>query len=466
MEQTTPNLKDATGWQRKSQNSPLMWMSRCLRGKLWNKQREIVNSLRDNKRTIVLFCFGCVKSYIAGNIVLCYFYNFIPYKIITTATSWNQVEKILWSEIRALYNMARIPLGGRLLTTELKLQDDWFGLGLSPLINVQQEATRFEGYHSPNVLVVIDQGQGVNPKLWDVAVSLVSNEASRILVLGNPASPSGRYYEACKNAEMWNKIHIPASIVPNVIGGKEIIPGLISRQWIKDREEDWGKNNPLYISKVLAEFPEEAEDTLILLSWVEAAIERELKAEGPKGLGVDVAGREPGNDWTVLTAIQGGKVLEIIGYQGKDTMETAGRTMRMMNKWDIPSYCVCVDDTGVGNGVTDKLNQEGFKINPINNANKADKPELFNNISSEMHWEMRKLFEKGLIDIPDNPQLISQLPARKYEVPSGKIKIESKKDMLTRQLKSPDFADSLVLAIKGQSYYGKGEGGPRLTVIE
>jgi len=441
-------------------------MSRCLRGKLWGKQKEIVNSVRDNQRTIVQSCFGSGKSYLAGKIILWYLYDFIPSKIITTATSWNQVEKILWSEIRAIYNSAKIPLGGRLLTTELKLQEDWFALGLSPLINVQQEATRFEGYHSPNTLVVIDQAQGINPKLWDVAISLVTNESSRILVLGNPASPSGRYYDACRNAELWNKIFISAEMTPNVIAGKEVIPGLISRQWIKDRKDDWGENNPLYISKVLAEFPEETEDTLILLSWVEEAVTRELKAEGPKGLGVDVAGRELGNDWTVLTAIQGGKVLEIIGYEGKDTMETKGRTMRMMHKWDIPARAVCVDDTGIGNGVTDGLNEEGFKINPINNANKADKVELFSNISSEMHWEMRKLFEKGLIDIPNNPQLISQLPARKYEVPSGKIKIESKKDMLARQLKSPDFADSLVLAIKGQSYYGKGEGGPRLTVIE
>ena len=466
MERPQTLLKEAIDWQKKSQNDPLMWMSRCLRGKLWSKQKDIVKSVRDNQRTIVQSCFGSGKSHIAGKIILWYQYNFIPSKVITTATSWNQVEKILWSEIGAIYNRARVPLGGRLLQTELKLQEDWFSLGLSPLINVEHEATRFEGYHSPNVLVVIDQGQGVNPKLWDVAISLVTNESSRILVLGNPASPSGRYYDACRNAELWNKIHIPASCVPNVVEGKEVIPGLISRQWIKDRENDWGKDNPLYISKVLAEFPEETEDTLILLSWVEEAVERELKAEGPKGLGVDVAGRHPGNDWTVLTAIQGGKVLEIVEYQGKDTMETKGRTMRMMHKWDIPARAVCVDDTGIGNGVTDGLNEEGFKINPINNASKADKPELFNNISSEMHWEMRKLFEKGLIDIPNNSRLISQLPARKYKVPKGKIEIESKKDMLKRGLKSPDFADSLVLAIKGQSYYGKGEGGPSLTVIE
>ena len=463
--ETAPNLKDATDWQKRSQNNPLMWMSRCLRGKLWSKQKDIVKSVGDNQRTIVQSCFGSGKSHIAGKIILWYQYNFIPSKVITTATSWNQVEKILWSEIGAIYNRARVPLGGRLLQTELKLQEDWFSLGLSPLINVEHEATRFEGYHSPNVLVVIDQAQGINSKLWDVAVSLVTNESSRILVLGNPASPSGRYYDACRNAELWNKIHIPASCVPNVVEGKEVIPGLISRQWIKDRENDWGKDNPLYISKVLAEFPEEAEDVLILLSWVESAKNRELEAIGSKGLGVDVA--RFGEAETVLKVMIGDKNVDTMMYRGKDLMKTVGNTIRMMEKWKVPMYCVCVDDVGLGGGVTDGLKEEGFVIKPINAGSKADKPDKFVNMGTEMYWEMRDRFKNERMDIPDDEILMGQLTGRKYEITrKGQIKIEGKEDMKKRGLKSPDRADALALAIKGQSYYGKGEGGPRLTVIE
>jgi len=466
MERQTPLLKDAIDWQRKSQNDPLMWMSRCLRGKLWQKQKDIVLSIRDNQRTIVQSCFGSGKSHTAGKIILWYLFNFIPSKVITTATSWNQVEKILWSEIGAIYNRARVPLGGRLLQTELKLQEDWFALGLSPQINVEQEATRLEGYHSPNVLVIIDQAQGVNPKLWDVAVSLVTNKSSRILVLGNPASPSGRYYEACKNAELWNKIHIPASCVPNVIEGKEVIPGLISRQWIEDRKADWGEDNPLYISKVLAEFPEETENTLILLSWIEGARDRELEATGPKGLGVDVA--RFGNDETVLTAIQGVKILEQRAYRGKDLMKTCGNVIQMMDKWGIPFYCTCVDDSGLGGGVTDRLQEQGYKVQPINNGAQSDNPDKFFNMGADLYWAMRERFRTENIDIPNDPILMAELAGRKFDYTStkGQMKLETKDEMAKRGLKSPNRSDALALAIKGQSYSNKGEGGPRLTVIE
>lgn len=457
-------MKEATDWQKKAQDDPLLWINNVLGSKLWSKQQEIVLSVKNNSRTIVQSCFGSGKSKVSSDIILWYLYNFIPSKVITTATSWSQVEKILWSGIRSTYSNARVPLGGRLLTTELKLKDDWYATGLSPLINIQQEATRFEGYHSPHVLVVIDQAQGIKQALWDVSNALISNEKCRILVVGNPTGQSGAYYEACKKPDYWNKIFIPADITPNVVAGKEIVPGLITKKWIDDRREDWGEDNPLFISKVNALFPEQAEDTLILLSWIEQARDAELESVGDRGLGVDVA--RFGQSETVLTAIHGKKVMEVRAYQGKDTMKTVGNIIQMMDKWRIPAHAVCVDDTGLGGGVTDRLHEEGHKIVPINNGSPAKKKDRFFNSIAEMYWETRERFRNGNIDIPNDSILMAQLSGRKYDATSkGQIKLESKENMKNRGLKSPDRADSLVLAIAGQSYYRKGQAGPRLTII-
>ena len=387
-----------------------------------------------------------------------------PSKVITLAPTWIQVEKILWTEIAKCYHKAKVPLGGRLLTTELKVDDDWFAMGLSPRIDVDKEAERFQGFHAPYVLVIIDEAAGVVSKLWQAAKGLILNDNCRLLTIGNPGSPVGDFFNCFKDP-LWHKIHIPASITPNVVTGKEVIPGLVTREWIEDRRKDWGENNPLYISKVDAEFPEEAEDILILLSWVEAAKNATLEAIGAKGLGVDVA--RFGIDWTVLTAIHGPKVLESQAFQGKDTMETVGRTIRMMNRYDIPAHSTCIDDVGVGGGVTDRLHEEGHMVQPVNAGARPEDPGLFFNLSAEMHWVMRKLFETGNIDIPDNEQLISQLTGRKYSMTSkGQIKLESKEEMKKRGLKSPDHADSLALAIHGRKFHAAGEGGPRVTVIE
>ena len=57
-----------------------------------------------------------------------------------------------------------------------------------------------------------------------------------------------------------------------------------------------------------------------------------------------------------------------------------------------------------------------------------------------------------LISIPNDPDLISQLsqPLR-FINEAGKIQIESKKDLKKRGIKSPDDAESLILAY---GYYG------------
>lgn len=445
-------------------SNPIFYSKRVLGSALWKKQQEIAQSVGVNKYTAVRSCFGAGKTKVAADIVLWFLSIHQPSKVITTAPTWLQVEKLLWAEIAKSYHNARVPIGGRLLTTELKVDDDWFALGLSPKIDVDREAERFQGFHAPYVLVIIDEAAGVDTKLWQAARGLILNDNCRFLAIGNPGSPIGDFFNCFKDP-LWNPIHISAFVTPNVVAGKEVIPGLVTREWIEDRKKDWGESNPLYISKVLAEFPEEAEDVLILLSWVDAAKNAILEASGPKGLGVDVA--RFGTDWTVITAIHGSKVLEIKAFQGKDTMQTVGWTINTMRKWDIPAHSTCIDDVGVGGGVTDRLHEEGHMVQPVNAGAKTEDPGQFFNLSAEMHWAMRKRFETGNIDIPDNEQLLSQLPARKYSMTSkNQIKIESKDEMKKRGLKSPDFADSLVLAIHGQKFHAAGEGGPRVTVIE
>lgn len=445
---------------------PVLFNDRVFGDQLWGKQIEILESVRDNPYTIVQSCYGSGKSFSAARIALWYLYTHVPSKVICTSSSWNQVEKILFSEIAAAYGKAKLPLGGSLLSTNLMLEKDWFITGVSPKINVDSEAYRFEGYHSPNVLVILDQAQGLNPKLWEVATALVTNERSRILVLGNPTSPSGKFYEACLNKTLWHNIKISAYDTPNIKEGKEIVTGLVTKQWLEARIDEWGKANPLYITKVLAEFPEEAEDILIPLMWVDTAKQIILREEGLLGLGIDVA--RFGDSKTVFTVIKGNKVIDIYSYNGRDLMETAGRTKKLMEKHNIPDYAVCIDDTGLGGGVVDRLHEDGWDVKPINNQSKADDPDHFYNIAAEMHWAMRRLFETENIDIPNNSKLVAQLSGRKFKVTSkgkGQIQIESKEDMQKRGLKSPDYADSLALAIKAQAYFLGGDKGPMLTVM-
>jgi len=452
----------ASQMEKKFKEDPTSFSVDILNSKLWSKQNEILQSVFDHQHTIVQSCYGSGKSFVAARVALTYLYTHVPSKVIITSSSWTQVEKIIWSEIAAAYAQAQYPLGGKLLTTELEIRKNWFAIGISPQINVDSEAYRFEGFHSPNVLVIMDQAQGINKKLWNVAKALISNANSRMLVLGNPIHKSGPFYDACMNNDgLWNKIKISAHDIPNVQEGKDVVPGLISKLWVENRKQDWGVSHPLYISKVLAEFPEEAEDLIITLGMIEAAKNLTNIVESNKGIGVDIA--RFGNDKTVLIYKEGERVKDIQVFLKQDTMMTTGRIIHMMDKYGVAASCVAVDDTGVGGGVTDRLREQGFVVQAVNNGSRPDN-EQYADRGSELWWAMRKLFEVGNIAIPDHDELISQLVNRKYGVNSkGKIKIESKDDMRKRGAKSPDHADALALAIVAQK--GFVNTGPRVTVI-
>ena len=149
-------------------------------------------------------------------------------------------------------------------------------------------------------------------------------------------------------------------------------------------------------------------------------------------------------------------------------METAGNVIKCckeyMNLYSNIKRCIIkVDDTGVGGGVTDRLNEviheEGlpFQVVPVNNGNAA-KDSYYFNLGAEIWGNIKELLEVNfsnnlqgkevMIELPNDPEMIKQLSVRKYHMTSkGKIQLESKKEMKERGIGSPDTADALSLAL-------------------
>lgn len=109
-----------------------------------------------------------------------------------------------------------------------------------------------------------------------------------------------------------------------------------------------------------------------------------------------------------------------------------------------------IDDTGVGGGVTDRLkevvaeNDYPIDVIPINFASKGNAEYVC--IISVMYGHFKDNCLE-FVALPDDEDLIAQLSVRKYQINSdGRIKIEPKKAMKDRGLKSPDRAEAVVMA--------------------
>lgn len=184
---------------------------------------------------------------------------------------------------------------------------------------------------------------------------------------------------------------------------------------------------------------------LLLYSQIREAVNRKLETSGDKVAGVDVS--RYGDDETVFILRQGGTVLEIDSWIHQDTQYSAGRIANLIRKHK--PIVTNIDIIGVGAGVFDPLQTEGYSVRAINVGEAPLNKELYVNKRAEYFSQLQDMFVEGTIDIPDHQKLTSQLASIRYTYNNTKLQIESKESARRHGLKSPDYADALCLCCIG-----------------
>lgn len=423
----------------RARRDPVFFVRRVLGGDPWEKQVEVLNAVRNHRRVAVRACHGVGKTKVAAWVALWFLYCHRNSKVITTAPTWHQVENLLWREIHAAHATSRIPLGGKVLQTQIELGKQWFALGLST-----DKPERFQGFHAENILLIVDEASGVDQRIFEAAEGFLTSPGAKLLLIGNPTQLSGEFYNAFRSP-LYHKIHISAFDSPNLKAGKVVRPYLVTPEWVEEKRIQWGEDSPMWYSRVLGEFPEQGDDTLIPLAWIEAAQRRwsEIPPGQPIELGVDVA--RYGSDSTVIILRRGERAEIVRRLRGQDTMQVAGAVIDALRS--TSATVAKVDVVGLGAGVVDRLKEQKQPVREMNAGEAAHDKERFVNRRAEWYWALRERFQAGDIAIPPDDELAAQLASLKYKFDSrGRIQIESKEEMRKRGLPSPDKADALVLA--------------------
>ncbi len=435
--------QQAAGILKRTRNDPSWFMREVLGEKpplrfgLYDKQLQILNTLRDHRRVAVCGANSTGKDWLAGRIVLWWLSAFKPAKCIIFGKTFRQVQSIVWKETRLAYQTSLIPLGGRMLDNpRWDLSDEHFALGFSV-----DSPMSILGFHSPHLLIIVTEAHAVGQE--DIE-SLKRLNPERILLSGNPFCEAGEFYDAFHiKSDLYHPVLISAFDTPNVKAGRMIVPGMVTLEDIEERKREWGEDNPLYEGGVLGKFPSSLENTLIARSWVDAALRAESTVEKSLSpiVACDVA--RFGSDRTVVVRRDDARARIIWRVQGRDTMQIAG--------W-LNSYChdnpavkqVIVDDTGVGGGVTDRLREFGIQVVAFQGGASATRKDRYANATAEAWGEMAQAFKEGQIAIENDLALVGQLCARRYKIQSDRtIALESKDDLKKRGGKSPDEADAL-----------------------
>jgi hypothetical protein len=427
---------------------PQAWAEDKLKAFLWSKQREIIQSVVFNRRTVVVSSHGIGKSFIAG-MLAAWWIDTHPASeaiVVTTAPTYRQVHGILWEEIRKQHRRGDLP-GRVLMTDQWYIGESLVGEGRKP---ADHDSDGFQGTHRRYVLVILDEGCGVPENLYTGAESITTNEHCRIVAIGNPDNPIGPFADATKPGSGWNVVNVGTFDTPNFTDEEipeELRDLLPSRKWQEDCLKKWGEDSPLYQSKVLGKFPKSSENTLIPLDWIIAAQERDLvlpRYGAENKLGVDVA--RFGSDRSVIYHNHGGRFRLLSDTNGEPTTATAGRAIVAWR--EVRATDIQVDGVGVGAGVVDTLDEDGYPVVDMQAGSGTSQPKRFVNARAEWYWHLREMFERGEADLdPEDTELASQLASLRYVFSRrGQIQIESKDDMRKRGMPSPDRADACMLS--------------------
>ncbi len=437
-------------FQKRYRDDPVTFMREVLEYEPDPWQAEVAAAVKDHKWVTVRSGQGVGKTALEAGLIL-WFILTNPYpRIVCTAPTQQQLNDVLWSEVAKW--QSKSPLLMRLLKWTktyiyLKgMEKRWFAVA-----RVAARPENMQGFHEENMLFVVDEASGIRDEIMEAILGTLTGPNNKLLMCGNPTRPNGIFFDSHHGTRGdFKTFRVSSEDSPRT-----------SKENIESLARAYGRDSNVYRVRVLGEFPVSEDDVFIPLPLIEAAMNTEPDIAGGITFGVDVA--RFGDDKTVIAKKHGNVITLPVKRHGQDLMQTVGDIVMLYRKTlrENPGYkgriSVYIDDTGLGGGVTDRLNEvvreqrlRQMLVFPINfgaRIEDKDAAENYGNMGAWLWATLRDGLREGELKLPNDTELVAELSSRKYLVnSSGHIVLERKEDLKKRGLPSPDNADAVVLA--------------------
>lgn len=411
-------------------------------------QRDVCESVRDNKRTAVAAGHGPGKTALGADLIH-WFISTRPHPaIVATSNTENQLRTKLWRELAKVNNKAK--------------NKDWFEWKTStftmfndPTAQAQaiswseENPEAFAGTHEQHVFGVFDEASAIARVIFNVFKGAMTTPGARWLALGNSTRSEGAFYDATHGKDA-------ARRPGDMQRGKWksfIVPSwesaFVTPEWLAEMKADLGEESDEYRVRVRGLPPRFDGEQFISREMVDAAMKREvpLFKRWPLILGCDV-GR---GDRSVMLPRRGRKVLDKIEIiRGERTTDFARRIadeIIFYREEHGLEANVVLEELGMGVGVVETLEDMGYgtQVWGVNTGVSASEPDLYANLRAEM-WALTKEWLEEQVELPNNSQLMDDLLTIKRKPTGvGKLQLETKEQMRKRKLPSPDVGDALAL---------------------
>lgn len=389
---------------------------------------------------------GVGKTLILGILALWWPLTRYDSKCVVTGNSQDQLRDVTWPEIRKVASFLPPEL-----RSQIEIDQERLYIRAAPEMAfvVRRTASKsnpeaMQGFHAKYLLFLIEEASGIEDIVFEVAQGALSTAGASAVMVANPTRNNGFFYETHhKLRHRWRCWRVSSADVPR------------ARGHIQDVIDAYGLDSNKYRVRVLGEFPTAGDDVVIPLEWIEAAIDRDVHTPDYIPIwGVDVA--RFGDDNSALAKRQANKLLEPVKiWKNKNLMQLCGLIHQeyVATHEDLQPKEILVDVIGLGAGVVDRLQELGLPVRGINVGESSSVGDRCMRLRDELWFAARSWFEAKDCCMPRDELLVSELSAPTYDYhSSGRIVVESKKDLKERIGKSPDAADAFNLTFAGMAH--------------
>lgn len=464
---------DLAFWLKRWSSYPLGYAIECCGVIPSHQQAQILLALPKYRFVAVRSGHGIGKSFLIGLLVNWYLDTQKVWgkscRVPITGSSYDQLKDVILPAISNMNSMKWDILSKNYVLTSDGFyhkdeRENWFASLRTARV---ENPTALQGFHE--CFFVIEEAFGVPDPIFEVARGAMGDPGSYGLMVGNPTTNSGYCYNAFHSKTTpWHCLHFSSadSLVTEEYSYKYIDPlgdvhvikthGRQTIEWVNDMKAEYGENSNTYKTRVLGEFANVSADVVIdakYLANVNMGIEDNEISKRRKVMGVDVA--RSGKDDTAIVIRQGRKVLWVESWHGCDLVETRMRVEARYREFKCD--CCLIDTIGVGAGVYDEMRRNSdFNVREVIVSNSApeDTDASCVRLRDYLWWKGRKFFKDyRAIFSYDGKQddwigLKSELCVPTYKfTDKGKVKVESKDELIKRGVKSPNRADAFLMTL-------------------
>lgn len=307
----------------------------------------------------------------------------------------------------------------------------------------EENSEAFAGLHCADSTpwYLFDEAAGIPEKIWEVAKGGLTDGEPMHFAFGNPTRNSGSFRECFgRMRHRWITRRIDSR-------DAKMTNKALLRKWI----DDYGEDSDFVRVRVRGMFPKAGDMQFIPSDSVTAAMKRgsgQYLGDDALICGIDLA--RGGDDNCRIHFRRGrdaksDKSYMIPGESSRDSMRVVSLICTVLDRHKPDA--TFVDETGLGGPIVDRLNQLGYHAVGVNfgSVETVDDKSKYRNKVSEMWWRMREWIMNGGC-LPDDPDLEQELTGREYgHNDKDQLILERKKDMKSRGLPSPDWADAICL---------------------